>query len=308
MNIKKISSAVLLVAVWTFLLGAFWNASGAEFKVKEESYNIQAYWAMGPVRSNPYWETWANRIVRSLYDDLTISRTVDIGHSLLPEYIIQKAGKLDQNQLWMVFRITKKPGGPQISMSQTRFSGKSSDAGNSLKSSVDWGDGDYVYSPQVIGVVWDKAGERVNDKLIKSGSGKVLVDEIVGVGLQTPYYTYSNDVEQLRALDYVERLKLSVVQSMEVLSADRTTMVASATRTIGYGISSPPKPVIGWEILNGDMVVTYQVVGGLTGVIQSSDQIGLQADWITEASVNGLGNIKRPSKIGNKFFRITLIP
>ena len=157
----------------------------------EDSLNVFVYAILGPLKSNPTYQSWSTNMVWKLYRQGNLDSD-DIGYRLLTEQVSQPAD-LSSNTLWFAVKITSKDMNVMSALSRLKFTSQSYDAtnntlGNTYDLSVIT---NLIYSPRALGVIWNPNGPRVSDTILDYGDGNTPVHEIDFIGMQSVYYPYS---------------------------------------------------------------------------------------------------------------------
>jgi hypothetical protein len=148
----------------------------------------------GPVKSNPIYQTWSVATTDAIRAHGQ-SDKFDTNHSLIVANISQPADNSNTNLIWFGVKIAGKTVSDKLSLSMLRFTEHSSDSANSLANIYDLTTmTNLVYGPQAIGVVWNTNGPGYSDTVYDNSlvSGTNMVNEIDFIGMQSPYYPYSN--------------------------------------------------------------------------------------------------------------------
>src|SRR3989344_1693313 len=268
----------------------------------EDQYNVHLFWIRGPLKTSGVWESWATEKVSRLYTDRTL--TDDLDYRLKIGYITQPTLAVNKQSLWLATRITGKSGN-KLSLNMLRFSEWSDDLVNTLGNSYSLVGGNYIYSPQALGVIWGASGEnedRASHAVINSGNANEMVDEVVFIGVQSPYYSYSSFAELANIDSYIKSFSnFSLSGKVEVVTANNIILAVGSRRLQMVG--TPPHP----QLLikrNADIILEKFLAEGhqRTGVIESSSRLGPTVNWTVESTANNGDEILRPAD-GRKFYR-----
>lgn len=254
-------------------------------------FDISLFAIRMPLRANAQWEAVAAAKVGELYQNRSL--VDDVGQTILPSYIMQPPAR-DAYTLWFTPRI-KGINNAKLNHSMLRFT-QSSYPDNSLANSYSLIGGSWVYSPPARGVIWS-GGERVNDQVLMSGSGFVMVDEFDFSGVQSTFYPYSNAAEQASIIRYLRDTNLRLTTTVEVVGSDGSVL-ATASRTLQ--VVSPRLSIA--KIGNGNLEVSYIGSGG--GILESSSSV--KGPWVTVATLVNEKAIVQSSSGAIGFFRVRL--
>ena len=307
-TIKKFGMSVLTALIFILAL-----ATSMVPVMAAGSVRIQMNLVMLPVLQNSYRATASSRVMQNMAENSgSLQSLGDVGFEMKPEYILQPKADLNQNCLSAVVKIVGE-NGFKLNLRQIRF----------LQSSApknDFGGNDYdlskvnaIYSPNTVGKIWGAGGEGSvgTIELKASEPGDIMVNEITLIGIQYPYFKYSEkttgtgDFSADYLLSYAEKNIKSITTTVEVFGDG--VIIGAATRILQQS-GTPTFPSLKTSKGAGNTIsLDYNVSSGNTAYIKWASTID-SLEWFMEASVNGSGTITRTTGTGNKFFRITNQP
>ncbi len=264
-------------------------------------YIIETAYVRGPIRSNPEWKDWASGVVMRAYENQGFG-TDNIGYSLLADYISQPAPYKDSQTLWLAVRIVCR-NNAKVSLRQLQFEQHSND-GDSLASSYKPADANTVYSPTTLGVNWNGPVPRANDTIVPDGTtGLSQVDEIIFIGMQSPFYTYP--VGNYQTVADIQRYLSSFpdfrIQGI-VKIVDDGQVLATSFRSMYASKRQPISPRFSINRVGKDISFTLDLgPEDQTLFIESATDV--KGVWTIEDNINPGANILFPANTGTKFFR-----
>ncbi len=269
-------------------------------------YIIQTAYVRGPIKSNPGFNSWASSVVANAYEKKNFSMD-SVGYYLSAEMVSQPETR-DNNTLWLATRVVCK-NGAKISLRRLEFYQHSNDGIDSLASTYKPGQINTVYGPATMGVNWNGPTMRVNDTIVPDDTtGLSEVDEIIFIGLQSPFYTYSSfDANGVAGIQrYISSFSDFRIQGMVKVVEDGQVLATSG-RALYANKRQPTSPVLSISKMANNKVSVLVDIGpdDQTVILQSSSNpIG---PWEMEENADvGIAQIFPVALGTQKFFRAML--
>lgn len=292
---KNLYAVILLVALIVSR-----QVVRADVNGLEDKYNVYLFATNGPLKTNVAWKAWASGVCRTILTNHTLP--TDFGNHLSPSFISQDTRFMDGKIPWFPVLIEGKKGN-MISLNMLRFGQKSSDSANSLANSYSLIGGSYAYSSVALGIIYSHHGAMT---ILESGEdGSQLVDAIIFIGLQSVYYTYSDDKGLEIIANYSLRNDLSLTTWVEIVGAN-SVVLGRAARTLQTTLSTPPSYLTIRDTKNGQASIVFKGSPDRTGVLQSAPTV--KGPWVNVSTVNHNDEVAAVYSSTAQIFRAVLQP
>jgi hypothetical protein len=317
---KKIMKKLLLVLGIAISLSGtssvLMGSPGAVITSDGSRFDVFTYWIRGPIRTNSVtdaaYDPFATAVVSELYTNRTL-QSRDVGHHLNTEYVTQQTANRTNETLHLAVRVVGR-NGAKVSGTMLEALMGSSDTANTLSNAYSIASvANPVYSAKMWGVTYGPGGERISDSLLRNSEpASTLVDEIVFVGMQCKYYTYTDVANYAQIESYLTNYSPNFLLVGTWRVVQGTNVLGSAYRTLQVR-GHPAQPVLSISDIDPKVRVGINMDTNRTANLYSSPKVPATG-WKFEGTVNAndvLEQVKENAAVddpGKMFYRAVLQP
>lgn len=152
----------------------------------------------GPPTNAPGFIPWANTVVSNLYNNVILTND----WRLQTPYFVQNSTNQTNNTVWYATHLISNNTNYMFSPTGLTFNASSSDPANVFYATFSYNTGNFIYTPQAMGVVWGPGGARKSDTLLTTGSWTNMVNEFVFIGHESTYWICTNATQYNQVDNY----------------------------------------------------------------------------------------------------------
>ncbi len=277
-------------------------------------YDVFLWWIRGPIRTNATsdlaYDPFAATRVSQCYSNYIAFGTNDVGQTLRTEFVTQQTANRTNETLHLMVRVVGR-NGAKVSLSMLKCLMYSSDNAHSLSNLYDLSTiTNLVYSLKAWGISYGPGGARVSDAILHAAeSGNTLVDEIIFIGAQSKYYTWTDAASYTAVDGYINNYSPTFVYFGQWIVVDGSSNVlASSSLTLRANGSNMP-PVLSINNLDPKVRVGINMETNVSAALYSSPQLPALG-WSLVGTVNA-NDVYEPVKVtpsGKEFYRAVLLP